>query len=107
MEYLLKIYESDDEEETHGAAVVVMTAVSLDAILSDCAQESSPGRGRSRGSRPNIQRGPCSWESEYLSINPTYPPWMFRRVFRIPLKLDYLLKKVVRVCACRQMTEHR
>jgi hypothetical protein len=95
MEYLLKIYERDDEEETRGAAVVTMTAASLYAIQSDCAKESSPWRGRSRGSRPNIQRRPCSWESDYLSINPAYPPWMFRLVFRIPLKLYYLLKKEV------------
>ena len=32
MEYLFKIYESDDEEESHGVAVVAMTAFILDAI---------------------------------------------------------------------------
>jgi hypothetical protein len=68
MEYLDNIYESDDKEEILGAAVVVMTAVSVDAIQRDGAQESSPRRGRSKGSRPKIQRVPCSWESDYLHI---------------------------------------
>ncbi len=42
---------------------------------------------RVRGSRANINRGICSWNREYLCPDPIYPPALFRRRSRVPLKL--------------------
>jgi hypothetical protein len=93
MEYLDKIYGTDEEEEEHAAAAVVSAVVSHESSQIECQHASSAWRGRLKCSRPNIQRGLSSWEQDYLSCNPTYPPSMFRRAFRIPLKLYFLMRK--------------
>ena len=47
-------------------------------------------RGRMKGSR-NINRRPCSWFKDYLSLNPVYSAAQFRKVFHIPIKLYWKL----------------
>ena len=44
-------------------------------------------RGRFRGSRPDISRGPCSWFRNYLNAHHIYSCSHFRRRFRIPRSL--------------------
>lgn len=71
---------SSDEDVLH----VVVSAV--DAVTQS-GQASSGWSGSSSSRSRNIRRGECSWWRDYLCPVPLYPPWLFRRRFRVPLKL--------------------
>jgi len=75
---------SDDEE------------MLCEVALASAAAVSSPSPiwgGKKKGSRGNIDRGPCSWYNDYLHENPIYPHSTFRRRFRVPMKLFRLLER--------------
>ena len=61
----------------------------LNAIESVCEEsaELRPWGGGKFGRRPNLKRGECKWWDDYLSSQSIYPPSLFRRRFRVPLKL--------------------
>ena len=62
-------------------------------LVSEDCQLSRGWHGRVPGSRPNLNRGICSWYRDYLSPNPVYSPSHFRRRFRIPLSLFKRLER--------------
>ena len=63
----------------------IISLVSMMAMNKDLGARN--WRGRLRGSRPNISRGPCSWYRDYLNAQPIYYCSHFRRRFRIPISL--------------------
>jgi hypothetical protein len=85
MHELENLFEGASNEE-RGAADVVAGAIAGGSVS---AEESTWG-GRRPGSR-TIQRGGCSWFVDYLSNTPIYPAHNFRQVFRIPIKLYWVI----------------
>lgn len=86
MEEIAGLFEGASEEEE--AAAIVAAAVA--SGTSDAAVRSRAHCGRAPGGQ-TIRRGPCRWYEDYLSEQPTYPAWKFREVFRVPLKLCWVV----------------
>ena len=70
--------------------VTIMGILSCDASHGSLAMN---WRGKIEGSRSNLLRGGCLWFEDYLSRNPIYHSGLFRRRFRISLKLFRLLER--------------
>lgn len=71
-----------DDEDEQGVIETLTQAVAV--IRSSTVHCGSLGRVRNS---ITINRGPCSWYTDYLAPHPRYPPSNFRSIFRIPLSL--------------------
>ena len=89
-ELLDLLTDEGEEEEEHAAMAVVVAALGSEPAQDTLARN---WRGRFAGSRPNLMRGECLRFNDYLSPNPTYHSGLFRRRFRIPMKLFRILEK--------------